>query len=114
MRQIERITQETEDIGTALAAEGAGDLLVDFDRKKIALRLIAIERDGETLEESERRVLVGSKAIEQVAHRALIAPRSAAGPWKKKAGRQRQPRIVDHVLGQQRCHAAGAEATLAC
>src|SRR5260221_5239294 len=82
-----------EGIGTGVAAEGARDLLLDFDHAQVPLRLIVVEGHGEVLEEQERLMFIHPEPVEQVAGRALLtppAPRLASG---------RRLRILGEALG---------------
>ena len=67
------------------AAEGARDLLLDFDHPNIALRLVIVKRHSEVGEESQNCILVHLQSIEQVDSRVAFARRlgrsSTCEPW---------------------------------
>src|SRR6266550_9346166 len=61
------------------AAEGARNLLLDFDHPHIALRLIIVKRHDEAVEEGQYSLLVADQAGEQVARRTLFRASFFAG-----------------------------------
>ena len=46
-------TDGTEDLGTLMCTEGAGDLLLDFDHTHIAFDEVVIKGDAEIIHEGE-------------------------------------------------------------
>ena len=57
---------------SCFAAEGARDLLLDFDHANIALRLVIVKRHDEAVQEGQHRLLVVDQAVKQVARRTLF------------------------------------------
>src|SRR5258708_33958433 len=54
------------------AAEGARDLLLNFDHPNIALRLVIVKRNDEAMQEGQHGLLVADQAVKQVARRTLF------------------------------------------
>lgn len=83
-----------EGVGTQLAAERTGDLLLHLDHAHVALVLAIVEGDGDVLYEGED-IIGALQPVEQVRGLALLAP----------AARQRRLLcrrwIVDHAVGYE-------------
>ena len=61
------------------AAEGARDLLLDFDHPNIALRLVIVKRHDEAVQEGQHGFLVVDQAVKQVACSTLFGTSFGAG-----------------------------------
>ncbi len=70
------------------AAEGARDLLLDFDHPHIPLRLVIVKRHDEAVQEGQHRLLVAAQAIKQVARRTQLRAPFCAG-WSLSGGGRR-------------------------
>src|SRR6266487_1282526 len=69
----------TKGCRSRLAAEGARDLLLDFDQANIALRLVIVKRHDEAVQEGQHGLLVADQAIKQVACSTLFRTSFFAG-----------------------------------
>src|SRR6266516_7325494 len=70
------------------AAEGARDLLLNFDHPNIPLRLVIVKRDDEAMQEGQHGFLVVDQAVKQVARRTLFDASFGAG-WSLSGGGRR-------------------------
>src|SRR6266849_4533143 len=61
------------------AAEGARDLLLNFDHPNIPLRLVIVKRHDKAVQEGQYDFLVVDQAVKQVACRTLFGASFAAG-----------------------------------
>ena len=77
LAQSRKITADAAEYCHPLfGAETAGDLLLDFDHAKIALRLVVVKRDRKIMQEPEHGPLAPREAIQQIARWALFG-----SPW---------------------------------
>ncbi len=75
------------------AAEGAGDLLLDFDHPHIPLRLVIVKRHDEAVQEDQHRLLVIDQPVQQVARRTLFS--TAFGAGRSLSGGRRRIRVCE-------------------
>jgi len=78
-------TDAGEGVGTLLAAEGPGDLLLHLDHAHVAFSLIVVAGEGKILPEGEHRV-GPLQAVTQILGFALLAP-PAQGRGRGRRGR---------------------------
>src|SRR5712691_13339628 len=56
---------------TGIAAEAAGDFLLQLEPAQVTLRLVVVEEDGKVVEEGQHLVLPEGESLEQVARGRL-------------------------------------------
>jgi hypothetical protein len=63
--------QGRERLGPRIAAEAAGDFLLDLEPTQVTLGLVVVERDAQLVEEGEDLLLAQGRPFEEVARRRL-------------------------------------------
>jgi hypothetical protein len=56
--------EECEGVGPCVAAEAAGDFLLDFEPAQVTLCLVVVEGDREVIEEGEDLLLAKQETLE--------------------------------------------------
>src|SRR5260221_7114409 len=69
-RQI--ASQHSERAGAGVAAEAAGDLLLDLERAQIALSLVVVEGNRQVIEEGQDRLMPQDQPLQKIARRGLF------------------------------------------